>query len=404
MRLFSVTHVSLSKKNCEIMEYNDIYRIATLIVKSIKKDLSEEEYRELDNWRNGSERNRQLYQKYQHAEFFRERSLLDESDSSERIRKGVRMAIAKKKRRALWIKTVSYAACLVLCLSVGAFLFFQSDYYKGQSHGDIAFIKAGDSKAILSLFDGSEYCLDSQISLALVDGDYAIKDKNGTYILDKKETKNKKGENKLFVPRNGKYEITLCDGTKVWVNSDSELYYPSAFASDQRIVKARGEMYFEVSHHDNWPFIIETDYGRVEVKGTSFNLRSYREEKKLVTTLVQGKVLVSSHETEDMIELHPGETAVVTDNQEIDVVTANVQEAISWKDDMFVFRSSTLEQIMEEAARWYDIRIVWVSEERRHTLFSGELPRSKDFIDFVRMIELTEKVSFSVKGRTVYID
>ena len=339
------------------MEYNDIYRIATLIVKSIKKDLSEEEYRELDNWRNGSERNRQLYQKYQHAEFFRERSLLDESDSSERIRKGVRMAIAKKRRRALWIKTVSYAACLVLCLSVGAFLFFQSDYYNG---------------------------------------DYAIKDKNGTYILDKKETKNKKGENKLFVPRNGKYEITLCDGTKVWVNSDSELYYPSAFASDQRIVKARGEM--------NWPFIIETDYGRVEVKGTSFNLRSYREEKKLVTTLVQGKVLVSSHETEDMIELHPGETAVVTDNQEIDVVTANVQEAISWKDDMFVFRSSTLEQIMEEAARWYDIRIVWVSEERRHTLFSGELPRSKDFIDFVRMIELTEKVSFSVKGRTVYID
>ena len=128
------------------MEYNDIYRIATLIVKSIKKDLSEEEYRELDNWRNGSERNRQLYQKYQHAEVFRERSLLDESDSSERIRKGVRMAIAKKKRRALWIKTVSYAACLVLCLSVGAFLFFQSDYYKGQSHGDIAFIKAGDRK------------------------------------------------------------------------------------------------------------------------------------------------------------------------------------------------------------------------------------------------------------------
>ena len=71
---------------------------------------------------------------------------------------------------------------------------------------------------------------------------------------------------------------------------------------------------------------------------------------------------------------------------------------------MFVFRSSTLEQSMEEAARWYDIRIVWVSEERRHTLFSGELPRSKDFVDFVRMIELTEKVSFSVKGRTVYID
>jgi transmembrane sensor len=254
------------------------------------------------------------------------------------------------------------------------------------------------------LVDGSEYYLNSRIRLALVGENYAIRDEAGIHILDNKKGTDTKRKNKLFVPRNGKYDITLCDGTKVWVNSDSELYYPSAFASDQRIVKASGEMYFEVSHHDSWPFIIETDYGRVEVKGTSFNLRSYREEKKLVTTLVQGKVLVSSHETEDIIELHPGETAVVTDNQEIDVVTANVQEVVSWKDDMFVFRSSTLEQIMEEAARWYDIRIVWVSEERRHTLFSGELPRSKDFVDFVRMIELTEKVSFSVKGRTVYID
>lgn len=295
------------------MEYNDIYRIATLIVKSIKRIFLK---RNTGNWIIGVMVRKGIVNciKNISMQSFLESVLCwTKVIARKEFGKASGMAIAKKRRRALWIKTVSYAACLVLCLSVGAFLFFQSDYYKGQSHGDIAFIKAGDSKAILSLFDGSEYCLDSQISLALVDGDYAIKDKNGTYILDKKETKNKKGENKLFVPRNGKYEITLCDGTKVWVNSDSELYYPSAFASDQRIVKARGEMYFEVSHHDNWPFIIETDYGRVEVKGTSFNLRSYREEKKLVTTLVQGKVLVSSHETEDMIELHPGETAVVTD-------------------------------------------------------------------------------------------
>ena len=79
------------------MEYNDIYRIATLIVKSIKKDLSEEEYRELDNWRNGSERNRQLYQKYQHAEFFRERSLLDESDSSEEFGKASGWRLLKRE-------------------------------------------------------------------------------------------------------------------------------------------------------------------------------------------------------------------------------------------------------------------------------------------------------------------
>ena len=82
----------------------------------------------------------------------------------------------------------------------------------------------------------------------------------------------------------------------------------------------------------------------------------------------------------------------------------NVQEAISWKDDMFIFHSSTLEQIMEDAARWYDIQVVWLSDDKKNTLFSGELPRSKDFVDFVRMIELTGKVRFTVKKRTVYID
>lgn len=386
------------------MEYIDIHRIAALIVKSIKGNISEEERHDLENWRNSSERNRRLFLKYQDAESFRARSAVREDESTGRIREGIRTAIAKRKRRAILLKTASCAAGLILLLSVGTLLFFHSDYYQTRWQGDMTAIKAGDSKAILSLFDGSEYSLNSQIRLALVGEKYAIKDETGTHILDKKQEAKEKNENKLFVPRNGKYEITLCDGTKVWLNSDSELYYPSTFSSEQRTVKASGEMYFEVSHHANWPFIIETDYGRVEVKGTSFNLRSYREEKKLVTTLVQGKVLVSSNEKEGIVELHPGETAVVADNQEIDVVAVNVQEAISWKDNMFVFRSSTLEQIMEEAARWYDIQVVWLSDDRRHTLFSGELPRSKDFVDFVRMIELTEKVRFSVKGRTVYIN
>ena len=385
------------------MEHNDIYRIAALIVKSIKSDISEEERKELDTWRDSSKENERLYQRYQNAEYFRERSIRREDGSSERIRKGVKAGIAKRKRRALFVKTACCAAGLILIIFVGTFSFFHSDYYQNKWE-DMNAIKAGDSKAILSLFDGSEYNLDAQTCLEVVGEKYAIKDETGTHILYKKEKTKTKDENKLSVPRNGKYEITLCDGTKVWLNSDSKLYYPSTFSSAQRTVRASGEMYFEVSHYENWPFVIETDFGRVEVKGTSFNLRSYKEEKKLVTTLVQGKVLVSSHEIEQKIELHPGETAVVSDNREINVVSMNVQEAISWKDDMFIFHSSTLEQIMEDAARWYDIQVVWLSDDKKNTLFSGELPRSKDFVDFVRMIELTGKVRFTVKKRTVYID
>lgn len=384
------------------MGYNDIYRIAALIVKDIKGDLTDEEREQLHSWRNASDRNSQLYEKYQEAAFFKARSVLNEEPSSERIRKGLKEKIARRRKQTILWRTASYAAGFLLILSIGTALFLHSDFYQSP-WSDMKAIKAGDSKAILSLYDGSEYCLDSQTRLALIEDSYAIKDKTGTYLLDKEKQKTK-SENKLFVPRNGKYEITLCDGTKVWLNSDSELFYPSTFSSHERVVRASGEMYFEVAHHDNWPFIIETHYGKVEVKGTSFNLRSYKEEGKLYTTLVQGKVLISANEKEEEVELHPGETAVISDNQNINIVPMNVNEAISWKNDMFVFHSSTLEEIMEAAARWYDIQVVWLSGDRKHILFSGELPRSKDFADFVQMIELTGKVRFSVKGRTVYID
>ena len=141
------------------MGYNDIYRIAALIVKSIKGKESEEERNELDVWRNASDRNRRLYQKYQDAEYFRARSIVKEKEyeSSERIWKSIKTGIAKKKKRALLVKVVSCAAVFALLLSAGALWIIQSDAYQFECQDDMTAIKAGDSKAILSLVDGSEY-------------------------------------------------------------------------------------------------------------------------------------------------------------------------------------------------------------------------------------------------------
>ena len=182
------------------MGYNDIYRIAALIVKSIKGKESEEERNELDAWRNASDRNRRLYQKYQDAEYFRARSIVKEYESSERIWKSIKTGIAKKKKRALLVKVVSCAAVFALLLSAGALWIIQSDAYQFECQDDMTAIKAGDSKAILSLVDGSEYCLNSRIRLALIGENYAIRDEAGTHIIVNKKEIDTKKENKLFVP------------------------------------------------------------------------------------------------------------------------------------------------------------------------------------------------------------
>ncbi len=159
--------------------------------------------------------------------------------------------------------------------------------------------------------------------------------------------------NELIVPLAGECYITLADGTRVWMNSDSKLKYPVKFLGNERKVFLEGEAYFEVVK-DAEPFIVSTLLGDIRVLGTSFDVKAYREEEKMYTTLVSGKVCFQGQEK---LEIDPGEQVVATADGKVEKRTVDINEYIGWKNGVYIFKDQPLERIMNDLSRWYDVSV-----------------------------------------------
>ena len=142
----------------------------------------------------------------------------------------------------------------------------------------------------------------------------------------------------MRVPEGGEYRVVLSDGTKVWINSGSELTFPMNFEKGERVVELKGEAYFDVTKSKEWPFIVRTCRSSVKVLGTSFNVCSYEEDALEQVTLEQGGVEVKHHD--ETYLLHPGEQFELdTTNEEVEVKPVNVKLYTSWIDGMFRFHN-----------------------------------------------------------------
>ena len=100
----------------------------------------------------------------------------------------------------------------------------------------------------------------------------------------------------MKIPSGADYLVKVSDGTRVHLNCETEFRYPVKFAAGERRVYLDGEAFFEVEKAKGWPFIVETDRMHVRVTGTKFNVKSYRSEEVVHTTLVQGTVKVNTTE------------------------------------------------------------------------------------------------------------
>jgi transmembrane sensor len=144
--------------------------------------------------------------------------------------------------------------------------------------------------------------------------------------------------NTITIPRGGKYDITLPDGTKVWLNSSSSLIFPSAFTGSERKVTLTGEAYFEVAKNKNMPFKINVNNKQVvEVLGTHFNISAYTDERSITTTLLEGSVKVNYQNKSILIK--PGQMAVNNLTTDITVEPADIDEVMAWKNGMFMFNN-----------------------------------------------------------------
>jgi ferric-dicitrate binding protein FerR (iron transport regulator) len=206
--------------------------------------------------------------------------------------------------------------------------------------------------------------------------------------------------NTVATPRGGQYQLTLPDGSQVWLNAASSLRFPVAFGGAERRVELTGEAYFEVAKDARHPFKVAARGAEVTVLGTHFDVQSYADEPALATTLLEGAVQLRQGTQQTL--LRPGQQAQAQPDGNIRVREVDVQHAVAWKNGYFVFNDEPIEGIMRQVARWYDVDVQYRGALTDKD-FNGKISRYKDAAAVLRMLELTGAVHFTTQGRRITV-
>jgi len=206
--------------------------------------------------------------------------------------------------------------------------------------------------------------------------------------------------NTIQTPRGGQYQVVLPDGTRVWLNAASSLTYPTVFIGPDRRVQLNGEAYFEVARKKDQPFLVAAGNMQVNVLGTHFNLMAYDDENAIKTTLLEGAVKVTKGDASYMLQ--PGQQASLDRSSgAFRILAVNVDEVVAWKNGVFELGGETIEPVMREMARWYDVDVEYQGKTNEH--FRGTIPRSANASEVFRMLELTGAVHFTIEGKKVIV-
>ncbi|HJT74604.1 MAG TPA: FecR domain-containing protein, partial [Chitinophaga sp.] len=281
--------------------------------------------------------------------------------------------------RLSWMRAA--AAVLLVLLGSGIWYWLSREDKKPvivESNTDIA---PGGNKAVLTLAGGQTIVLDNAVNGTISQqGNARISKQGGHLIYDATVGSAGIGYNTLSIPRGGQYQLTLPDGTQVWLNAASSIRYPVTFAGNERRVYVTGEAYFEVRPASRQPFIVEvrTSSGtaeEVQVLGTHFNINAYEDEPHIATTLLEGKISVARTGTGAPAILAPGQQAQL--NKQLKVISkADVEQAMAWKNGLFRFDGVDLKTVMRQLARWYDLDIRYEPGAPVNELFNGEMQRN----------------------------
>lgn len=370
------------------------------ILKKINNTLTTEEKEIFDAWYRESEEHSRYFIRVQ-QKYLKGLDIID----FEKAWNGLSSKITKKKKRYTYFK---YAAAITIPFAVGYLWLSPTEITIEHVPEQSVFVKenkieVGSDKATLTLEDGSK--------VALEKGANYETDKvssNGEQLVYKDKSKTSKkafAKNILTIPRGGQFFLVLADGTKVWMNSETQLKYPVGFMADEtrEVELIYGEAYFEVSPsiaHNGASFIVVTEGQKVAVLGTEFNIKAYSGDGFISTTLVEGKVQVKNENI--FKNLVPGEQSRLNKNaNQFDVSKVDVYDAVSWKIGLFSFKNQSLEEIMKVLSRWYDVDVVFQNEAIKNMKFNGILRKSQHLDEILNIIENTNEVSHEINQKTI---
>ncbi|HEY0610121.1 MAG TPA: FecR domain-containing protein [Chitinophaga sp.] len=326
------------------------------------------------------------------------------------IQHNLRDSIRAKKRSGMIIALFKKAALATVVLIIaGAGYWWLTSKSSKKELANVkpatkeTVIPPGGNKAILKLGNGDEIMLDSagEGTLAQQGPAKVMKLANGqlSYKLSDKEHA-AIVYNTITTPRGGQYRLTLADGTNVWLNAASSLQYPAAFSGKTRRVVLTGEGYFEVAKNASMPFHVQVNSMEVEVLGTHFNINSYANELAIRTTLLEGSVRV--RDGRQVRRLKSGQQSSFIANGELKVLdNADLEEAVAWKNGMFQFKAADIETVLRQAERWYDVQFDYKGGIAAR--FSGQISRSANAEQLLKILEFTGKVKFEIHGKTIVV-
>ena len=396
-------------------------RLKYLLDRQLQDSLTETEQQELDTWDQLLEEQEGMLQLYSEDEQLELKQQLWNRINIRTNEQAQIISIPPAVHRIHFLKTAwfRYAAAGIIVIAIGAYLWNIQQKEKPSVtqtspvpvQNDVA---PGGNRATLTLADGSKIVLDSAANGKLADqGTSVIEKKDGqvVYLESSPSTFEKGGRsdlprnadrrgisyNTMSTPRGGQYQLTLPDGSHVWLNAESSITYPTEFTGSDRKVSISGEAYFEVAKNKAKPFKVtispagggvrEANGGglEIEVLGTHFNVNAYADEVTIKTTLIEGSVrlkttAVSRLRSPDKsvltsLTLKPGQQGQLTDQRLSLAVKPDVEQVMAWKNGVFNFNRTSLQEAMRQLSRWYDIEVVYKDDIPEFN-FYGEIQRT----------------------------
>lgn len=390
--------------------------ISHLLFKHLQGTLSAEEQQQLEHWLQQSPRNQQLFNSVSDEAQLRQQLLVyqealqQEQPVWDKIQQLRNRPSAGTVRQVRFPRKWMWAAALFALLAgTGIYVWNNSPMQAPDNTATTAVhdVQPGKTGAILTLADGRQVVLDSlQNGVVAVENGARVMLKNGglAYNGSSDNTSAAPLYNTLSTPRGRQFQLTLPDGTRVWLNAASSLQYPTQFTGKERKVVVTGEAYFEVAASSTLPFTVVTDKAAVHVLGTSFNINAYHNEGLFAATLLEGSVKVAAGES--TVLLKPGQQAQLNNaaaQQQVRVVDdPDITRTVAWKEGFFNFEDVTLEEAMRQLERWYDIEVTY-EKKIPDIRFGGKLSRDMSLKGLLKSLEEAD-VHFRIEeGRRLIV-
>lgn len=364
----------------------------------------------LELWADESEENRALLLMLTAGSTVAEEMKTMNSYDKQRVWGNIRREAARAKRKRVFRALIrSSAAAALLFGMIWSADMLRARYLERDTL--VSVIQPGSSTAVLQLSSGMKIPLDNideQQHITEADKTEITVDSKSTKFVSTGNRRIPQGKvdplfNKVIVPKGGEYQLELSDGTKVWLNAQSEITFPTQFSGDTRTVELQGEAYFEVKSDPEHPFIVKTEQMSVRVLGTSFNIMTYSDEPTVETTLISGSLKVVKNEVETL--LTPGMQARF-DKTSNTMSTRSVyaEGYAAWSKKMFVFFNEPIESICRKLSRWYDVEIDASSEGLQDICYSGMIGRAETFNSIASLLSATDELVFRERDGRVIVE